>query len=220
VDWIAEIEGRAVGYLNWQGILNNAQRLRGENIFFDLVAEPDRCQRLFEAVCVTMIEACNALHRKQAERGFESSFFTVSNCFVNMVSPKIYREMLLPFDIRLAEAFGTIGIHNCAWNANPYLRDYATVPNLGYIDMGLESDLSLAKELIPLARRALMYTPMDLANKSTQEKRGDFKRFASEYGPCDLVLADIEAGTPDRIVWEAIDLCAEISEGMEASAPR
>src|SRR5512134_3775059 len=30
VDWIASQEGRAEGFLNWQGVLNNAYRLRGQ----------------------------------------------------------------------------------------------------------------------------------------------------------------------------------------------
>jgi hypothetical protein len=29
VDWIAAHEGKVVGFMNWQGVLNNAQRLRG-----------------------------------------------------------------------------------------------------------------------------------------------------------------------------------------------
>jgi hypothetical protein len=38
VDWIAEEQGRVEGYINWQGVLNNAWRLRGEGLFTDLFA--------------------------------------------------------------------------------------------------------------------------------------------------------------------------------------
>lgn len=211
VNWIAERQGRVEGFINWQGVLNNAYRLRGEELFIDMMTNPQRCRHLFDCVCTTMIEAAKRLHKKQLQSGVQVGFFTVSNCLVNMVSPEQYRRLLLPFDKRIAEEFGCIGIHNCAWRADPYIKDYATVPNLGYIDMGLESDLVLARTVIPDARRALMYTPMDFANKSLQTIREDLERIASEYAPCDVVAADIEAGTSDERVLAFVEMCDEIS---------
>ena len=95
-----------------------------------------------------------------------------------------------------------------------HLEHYASIPNLRYIDMGLDSDLGRARKLMPRARRALMYTPMDLANKSEDRIRADFARIARDYAPCDIVIADIEAGTPDARVRLAFELCAELSAGL------
>lgn len=111
----------------------------------------------------------------------------------------------------MAEAFGCIGVHNCAWNADPYMDDYAQIPHVGYIDMGLESDLARAREVFRHARRALVYSPTDLVNKSRKNIRADLERIARDYGPCDVVAGDIEAGTPDRRVLEFIEICNEIS---------
>lgn len=208
VDWIAREFGRVEGFVNWQGVLNNAHRLRGEALFTDLMMAPERCRHLFSCVCTTMIDAAKRLQARQAASGVEVNFFTVSNCLVNMVSPRQYHELLLPFDRRIAESFGAIGIHNCAWNANPYLEEYASIPELRYIDMGLDSDLAQARELFPNARRAVMYTPMDVANKSLDEIHADLDRIARDYAPCDVVFADIEAGTPDEKVAALFDLCA------------
>lgn len=211
VDWIAAHEGRVEGFINWQGVLNNAQRLRGPALFEDLFCAPERCRRLFDCVCTTMIQAAKRMHARQSASGVEVGFFTISNCLVNLVSPQLYREFLLPFDRRIAEAFDCIGVHNCAWDASPYLDAYAELPKVGYLDMGLDSDLARARMLFPNARRALMYTPMDLANKSLAEIQADLERVADDYGPCDLVAADIEAGTPDDRVRALIALCEGIS---------
>ena len=211
LDRIAALEGRIEGFLNWQGVLNNAHRLRGEAIFFDLLDTPERVRHLFDCVCTTMIEAAKRLHQRQKTSGVEVGFFTASNCLVNMVSPGQYRELLLPFDQRIDEAFGCIGIHNCAWTADPYMDAYAETPHLGYIDMGLGSDLARARALFPTARRALMYTPMDLANKPLDVIREDLQRIAADYGPCDVVVADIEDGTPDETVLAFVRLCETIS---------
>ena len=211
MDWIAKDQGRIEGYINWQGVLNNAWYLRDEALFTDMFDTPKRCHRLFDCVCTTMIEATRRLHEQQRKTGVNISFITISNCLVNMVSPEQYREFLLPFDIRMAEAFGCIGVHNCAWNADPYMDDYAQIPHVGYIDMGLESDLARARGMFPNARRALVYSPTDLVNKSRKNIRADLERIARDYGPCDVVAGDIEAGTLDRRVLEFIEICNEIS---------
>ena len=212
VDWIDEREGRVEGFVNWQGVLNNAYRLRGDALFMDMAANHERCRHLFDCVCTTMIEGARRLHARQSESGVEVDFFTISNCIVNMVSPAQYRALLMPFDVRIAEKFGCIGIHNCAWNADPYVEDYAAVPHVGYIDMGLDSDLARARELFPDARRAIVYTPMDLVNKSVDEIRSDLERIARDYAPCDVVAGDIEAGTPDERVLAFLDMCNRISD--------
>ena len=215
LDWIERQEGRIDGYLNWQGVLNNAHRLRGEQLFLDLIEEPERCRHLFACVCETMIQGIRLLHARQARGGGPPAaaqrFVTVSNCLVNLVSPEVYRDLLLPFDQKLAAVYGCIGIHNCAWNATPYLETYARVPGVAYIDMGLDSNLGRARELFPHARRALMYTPMAAMNKPWKEVETDFERVAREYAPCDLVVADMDPGMPNARVTEIIRLAESLS---------
>lgn len=215
VDWIATTEGRAEGFINWQGVLNNAYRLRGEKIFYDFIDCPERCRRLCDCICSTMIEAAKQLYERQQESGVKVDFFTISNCLVNMISPEQYRNILLPFDCRIAETFGRIGIHNCAWNADPYIDDYASVPNVGYIDMGLESNLVRAKKTFTNARRALVYKPTDLAQKTLWEIQTDLERIAYEYAPCDVVVGDIDADTPDEKVLAFLELCEKINNTVE-----
>jgi uroporphyrinogen-III decarboxylase len=212
VERIEERVGRVAGYVNWQGVLNNAHRLRGEELFTDMFTAPELCHRLFDCVCSTMIDAARRLHRRQRATGFEVAFFTVSNCLVNLVSPELYREFLYPCDRRLADAFGALGVHNCAWNVDPYLDTYASLPNVAYIDMGLESDFTRARALLPDARRAVMYRPTELADKPLTEIERDLDRICRELGPCDLVAADIESGTPDERVAALVNLCRRMSE--------
>jgi len=213
IDWIAHREERVEGYINWQGVLNNAHRLRGEQLFLDMVSNPTLCRHLFDCVCTTMIDAARRLHEYQRSTGVEVGFTTISNCLANLVSPAAYRELLLPFDQRIAEAFGSLGIHNCTWDATPYLDAYAEIADVAYIDMGIDSDLARARELFPQARRAVMITPTDLAERPLEDLRVALGRIADELGPCDVVLADIDAGTPDERVVEAVGICDALSRG-------
>ena len=210
-DQIQAIAGKIEGFINWQGVLNNAHRLRGQELFTDMMINPERALRIFDCVSNTMIEAAERLQKRQMDTGVEVGFITLSNCLVNMVSPEEYAAMLLPFDQRIAAVFRIAGVHNCAWNANPYLESYRRIREIGYLDMGIESDLAKAKSLFPDTRRAIMYTPMDLANKSMKQLKSDAVQIAMDYGPCDIVVADIEAGTPDEKIGAFYQICREIS---------
>jgi len=219
VAWIAQRVPRLEGFINWQSVLNSGYRLRGEQIFTDMVEVPERVYNLFDCLATTMIDGAQRLYAVQAAHGVHLDHFTVSNCLVNMLSPHFYARFVMPYDRMLAEEFASLGIHNCAWKADPYVPYYAAIANVSYIDMGLESNLAAAKDALPRPRRALMYTPMDTANKSSAQIRADLERIACDYGPCDLVCADIDIDTPDKRVMEIIDLCEEISERYSNQSP-
>jgi hypothetical protein len=57
---------------------------------------------------------------------------------------------------------------------------------------------------------------MDAANKSMPEIEADFDRIAREFAPCDVVIADIEAGTSDARIAELVELSKKsgTSRGM------
>lgn len=214
-EWIASNEGRIEGFMNFQGVLNNAYRLRGEKIFYDMVDSPQRCRHLFDCICTTMIDAAKRLYRRQLQSGVEIDFVTISNCLVNMISPSHYHDFLYPFDQKIAETFGCTGIHNCSWNADAYIDDYASIPNLGYIDMGIDSNLARAREVFTGAHRALLYKPTDLANKSLETIEADLEKIAGQYAPCDIIVGDIEAGTPDERILAFLKICDRINDRME-----
>ena len=212
VEWIARNEGMVAGFVNWQGVLNNAHRLRGEQLFLDMMDEPDKARHLFACVARTMEDGIRRLHERQRASGVDYRFVTVSNCLVNLVSPEVYHEQLLPFDQQLAAIYGKIGIHNCAWNATPYLNAYAQVAGVAYIDMGEDTDLALAKSLFPAARRAVMIPPTALVARRAGELAGRIERIARKLAPCDLVFADLDAGTPDSLVKQLANFETAASE--------
>ncbi len=214
VEWIQKDQRKVIGFVNWQGVLNNAQRLRGEQLFIDLFINPEAVLHLMDCVCTTMIDAAKRLHKRQKNSNVEYQFFTVSNCLVNMISPEQYSDFVMPFDLKISRAFGSLGIHNCAWNADPYIEYYAQIPNLGYIDMGIKSDLAKSKSFFPEARRSIMYTPMDLNSKPLGEIKEDMDRISRIYAPCDLVVADIEEGTPDEKIHQLFQIVEDINSDI------
>lgn len=212
IDRIYQLTGSARGFLNWQGNLNTAFRLRGESIFLDLMDNSDIVNILLTVISDTYLQGVKLLYSKQKEYDTIYNFATIANCTVNMIGPELYETHLLPYEAKIAKEFPVIGIHNCAWTVTPYIDLYSRIPNVAYIDMGIESDLKKAKEVFPNARRNCLYKSVDLKNKTKEEIRNDFEYIAENLAPCDVGLPDIEYDVPDEKIMFAMDLCKELTD--------
>jgi hypothetical protein len=100
----------------------------------------------------------------------------------------------------------------------PYLNELITLPKVGYLDMGIMSDLRKARELFPQARRAVMISPIRLQHATAEELRADMRKIFYELSPCDVVMADITAQTPDRQVTDLLEICQELEQHAAAQA--
>lgn len=209
---VAARSGAIYGDLNWQGVLNNAFHLRGQQIFLDLADRPELAARLFEVIAEVIIRLGRAVQERQRRSGFDIDYMCVSNCTLNMISPPMYERMLLPHDARIARSFGRFGVHTCNWDVTPYLRALRKLPRMGYLDMGLESALSRAREIFPEVRRAVLYPPVRLAAVPRREIEADLRHIAEELAPCDVILADIPWDTPEAAVNWFVEACRELEK--------
>jgi hypothetical protein len=210
MDIIESEWGKIHGYLNWQGILNNAFHIRGQEIFLDMVERPDWVHDFFTMICEVMIKLATMVQERQRNSGFYIDQFSVSNCIVNMISPEMYREFVFPHDQRIALSFERFGVHTCNWNITPYIDILKDLPNLGYLDMGMMSDMAKVKKMFPDTRRAVMYSPVTLQDASLEVLRQDMEKVYDELAPCDMVMADIQASTSDKRVNELLELCRSL----------
>jgi len=62
--------GKVSGYLNDQGVLNNALRLRGQDIFMDMYDCPEFVHSLFSHISDTIILVAKAVQKEQRESEF------------------------------------------------------------------------------------------------------------------------------------------------------
>lgn len=213
MDIIESEWGEIHGYLNWQGILNNAFHIRGQEIFLDMYERPDRVHDFFATICEVMIRLAKMVQEKQRKSGFYINQFSVSNCVVNMISPEMYREFVFPYDKRIALSFERFGVHTCNWNITPYVEILKDLPNLGYLDMGMESDMVKVKKMFLETRRAVMYSPTKLQDAPLEILREDMEKVYHELAPCDIVMADIQASTPDKRINELLEICRSLESG-------
>jgi hypothetical protein len=218
MDEIERRRGPVHGYPNYQGILNVALKLRGADLFIDMIDDPDFAHRLFGHVAVTIGALSKLVQARQRASGFDVDLLSLSNCVMSMISPAQYEDFVLPLDLGLSGGYLRFGIHTCNWNIGPYRDSLAKIPRMGYIDTGMSSDLAAVKARFPVARRAVMYGPGDLERKDLASIAADFERLAREYAPCDIVLADIETTTTETRVRDALALTKDLEKlAIEAS---
>jgi hypothetical protein len=192
--------GAVDGELNYQGVLNTAFRLRGEQIFLDMVAEPQRAHRVLEVVFRTMVALADAVYSRQAQAGVQKDYFVTSNCVVNMISEAHYREFVMPYDRLLAEHYRCFGIHNCGWSVDAYAEAYAEIGELGYLDFGLRSNLGLLKELFPGTVLTVILNPDDVLGRNPREIEKDLRRLQGTLGSCRIILGSLDGATDSEEV--------------------
>ncbi len=199
--------GKIHGYLNWQGVLNNAFNIRGQDIFLDFYERPDFVRHFFSIITEVMIQLAQRVQERQRRSGFYINQLSVSNCVMDMISPKTYKTFVYPYDKKIAEGFERFGVHTCNWNVSPYIDVLHELPKMGYLDMGITSDMTKVKQMFPDTRRAVLYSPVKLQDATIDEIRKDMQKIYHELAPCDVIMADIQASTPDKRVNELLEIC-------------
>ncbi|MBN2558550.1 MAG: hypothetical protein JXB33_07345 [Clostridia bacterium] len=198
------------GYLNYQGILNIALKLRGNDIFMDMYDDPGFAHHLFGHIAQTILMVSKLVQARQRKSGFDINLLSMSNCVMNMVSPDAYEEFVLPYDRMLSLEYDRFGVHTCNWNVTPYLDVLRKIDKMGYIDMGMMSDMPRAKAVFPDARRAVFYPPLELECKSAIEIEEDIKKIYNELAPCDIVMADVTDTTSVEKVNEFLGIVEDL----------
>jgi len=104
-----------------QSPFNSAHLIRGNDILTDFYDHPDEVGVLLDKVTDFMIEI--AQHTKSMISNDPDWFFDwgsmwkgfarISNCSMQMISPELYREHVLPRDTRFFEATGGGRMHYC-----------------------------------------------------------------------------------------------------------
>jgi hypothetical protein len=214
MDVIEEEAGAIRGYLVWHSVINNAFNIYGPDIFLALTDEPETAHHFFALLCEVMIRLAQLVQERQRRSGFPINQLDISNCVMNMISPRAYRQFFFPYDKRCAESFERFGVHTCNWNVTPYVRELAKLPKVGYLDMGMMSDMRLVRELFPETRRAVMVSPVKFHDAPIEEIREDMRRIFEDLAPCDVVMADIQAQTPDSRVIALLEICRGLEDGL------
>jgi len=108
----------------------------------------------------------------------------ISECSVNMISPAMYREHILPHDLRIAGAHRTMHIHPCS-GPHVFTATLETLPNVvsteaGYIAKTAAGSISVDEALRQIGERPIALSIGQELPEGAEEAfiRGDLDRYA------------------------------------------
>ena len=207
------LEGRSdasvpiAGELGFEGVINIAYQLRGQELFCDMVEKPGLIDHVFEVVFETIRNTVQVVREWQDPADRRPTYFVTCNCMINMVSPTMYKEQLLEFDKRFHRSFELFGIHTCNWNVDPYLESMAEIGKIGYLDMGDDTDLEKVHRLFPDLTPTVFFHPEKLRNLTPAKIEREITELGKRIGRGYILLCDLEIGTTDsqiKAAYEAV----------------
>jgi len=202
--------GRTSGELGFEGVINIAYKLRGQEMFIDMIEKPGIIHHIYEVVWETINSAVHLVREWQDPERVKPTYFVQCDCLINMISSRMYREQLLEFEKKFNESFDLFGIHTCNWTVDPYLDAISEVEGLGYLDMGPESNLDRVHELFPDLRPSVFFPPERFRNLTVDQIRKEISELGRRIGKGFILLSDLEAGTTDRQIRAAYEEAARL----------
>jgi hypothetical protein len=135
-------EGVHIQHPDIQSAFNSAHLIRGNDILTDFYDHPDEVDVLLDKVTDFMIEITQ--HTKSMISSDPDWFFDwgsmwkgvarISNCSMQMISPELYREHVLPRDTRFFETIGGGRMHYCGIT-EAVIDEFFKVPSITGLDV-------------------------------------------------------------------------------------
>jgi hypothetical protein len=177
---------------------NNAFSLRGPDFYLDLLADPPLARHYLDAITETMLLAYRFIATHFGR--FES--VPLGNCNATMISPKLYAEMVRPYDVHFVEAAAAsqgvpprCDLHHCSVPTESFADAYRAIPGLRSLQGLVSSDIRAIQAALPGVAFSGMINPVDLLNRPIAAVLGDIDRALSD-GVNDLALWDVDTAVP------------------------
>jgi hypothetical protein len=153
------------GRATLHGVLTTAQKLCGETIFMDMLAEPGKCMGLLEWIADAYIVLCR--HFAQAA-GLSITDVHVGECSCCMIGPALVEEFVVPVTSRIGAALGPVRFHSCGTSTHQ-LQAFAKIDHLHSLDLGSETSIRRTREVFgPEMPITIAPSPQDMSAGSTQ----------------------------------------------------
>ncbi|MEI6070962.1 MAG: uroporphyrinogen decarboxylase family protein [Verrucomicrobiae bacterium] len=187
-EWVAIWKENMPDWVKWvvpdvQSPFNSAHLIRGNDIFSDFYDAPESVECLLDKVTDYMIEVTHHVRKVMgAEPGWIHDWdcywkgnARISNCSMQMISPELYRQYVLPRDRRYFDAIGGGRIHYCG-KSRAVIEEFFAIPNISGLDV--DSTIHDFWDVCEHAPKHLILTPTSGFRENSEELnrllRGDW----------------------------------------------
>lgn len=155
----------ASGRATIHGVLTSAQKLVGENVFMDMISEPQQCLDIIGWIADANIILCRHFS-EIADLPITSVH--VGECSSCLVSPDMIERFVVPTTSRIGAELGPVRLHSCGPSTN-YIERFSRIDNLCSLDLGGDTSIERVREVfgneMPLSVTPL---PQDMSAQSTE----------------------------------------------------
>jgi len=213
--------GRLSGDVNWGGILNLALDLRGQDVFLDMLDEPEVVRRFFSDIARTLSEFTRRIMERtgttsisvnRVVRHRPEAVFLHSECSHTMISEQDYRRYLMPFDIEWSRTHRSYGIHFCGRDPHRFAKSFAELPHLDFLDVGWGGDVAELRRHLPRTFLNIRLDPVSLRTMPLEEVRKAIRsRVAASGDPAltGVCCINMDKDVPDTTVATIFETVAE-----------
>ncbi len=204
--------GYLEGDLNWEGLQNVALNLRGSQLFVDYYENPALAHHLLDVVTATLKKITTYVRKRTGSTSIAVNRIVGAvdpcislhpNCSVQMISPKMYHEFLLPHERELAGELNPYGVHHCGVDMHKVAKEYAQVDGLEFFDVGWGSDVAACCSALPNVFFSLRLSPIRVATLTPEQVTADIEGLLRAAGPLSqaaLCCINLDDTVPDENV--------------------
>lgn len=215
--------GYVVGDINWGGVLNLAIDVRGEEIFTDMVMEPEKANVFFRKIAqvidkfVWYIQSntgSSSISVNRSARLFDYPVAIHSECSHTMISEADYRRFFLPIDKEWSLRHKPYGIHYCGKDPHRMASAFAEIERLTFLDVGWGGDVALLRRYLPDTFFNIRLNPVDIQKYSYDElKRNITERViasGNDFTKTGLCCVNMDKDVTDKRIYEIFDVAKQI----------
>lgn len=181
--------GYVRGDTNWSGILNIALDVRGQNIFLDVMTNPEEAKQYFDDIFQVISRFTRWIQKETGTtsisvnrlvRHFKQPVFLHSECSHVMISKEIYEKYLMDFDIKWSQQNRPFGIHYCGKDPHRYAEVLSKIPHLDFLDVGWGGNVKKIREHLPHTFLNIRLSSVEIIQQSADEIRNTIIRLVQD----------------------------------------
>ncbi|MHC4172823.1 MAG: uroporphyrinogen decarboxylase family protein [Planctomycetota bacterium] len=168
-----DLSGRAAIH----GAMTSAQKFLGENIFMDMMTEPQRALEIMHSIAEAFIVLCR--HFSEIAN-LPITAIHVGECSSCMVSPELIERFVVPVTSKIGRQLGPVRLHSCGPSTG-HLEAFSKITNLYSLDLGGDTSIRRVREVFG-KKMLISVTPLphDMSVQSTDAILSWAKRILEE----------------------------------------
>jgi hypothetical protein len=201
-----DLSGRAAIH----GAMTTAQKFLGENIFMDMMTEPQRSLEIMHSIAEAFIVLCR--HFSEIAN-LPITSVHVGECSSCMVAPELIERFVVPVTSKIGRQLGPVRLHSCGPSTG-HLEAFSKITNLYSLDLGGDTSIRRARDVfgkeMPISVAPL---PHDMSVQNTDPILSWAKRILEENNGGNLkYVYHLESGYNINTIYALTDFVKHLQD--------